>query len=104
MHTSSPGRNGTVRRSRPLEPTAADGSAFVRRGEIRFADLEPVRGSDAKARPVVIMSNDGATCGLPLLGTAVVTLSRDTNVARILPYRRCSTRHDRIGTLVQSPG
>jgi mRNA interferase MazF len=61
----------------------------VRRGEIRFADLEPVRGSEAnKRRPVVIVSNDGANVRAAALGRGVVTVVPVTsNVAHILPFQ-----------------
>jgi mRNA interferase MazF len=61
----------------------------VRRGEIRFADLEPVQGSEAnKRRPVVIVSNDGANIRASTLGRGVVTVVPVTsNVAQILPFQ-----------------
>jgi mRNA interferase MazF len=61
----------------------------VRRGEIRFADLEPVRGSEAnKRRPVVIVSNDGANARAASLGRGVVTVVPVTsNVTRVLPFQ-----------------
>ena len=61
----------------------------MRRGEIRFADLEPVRGSEAnKRRPVVIVSNDGANARASTLGRGVVTVVPVTsNVARALPFQ-----------------
>jgi len=61
----------------------------VRRGEIRLADLEPVRGSEAsKRRPVVIVSNDGANARAETLGRGVVTVVPVTsNVARVLPFQ-----------------
>jgi mRNA interferase MazF len=61
----------------------------VRRGEIRFADLEPVRGSEAnKQRPVVLVSNDGANQRAATLGHGVVTVVPVTsNVARVLPFQ-----------------
>lgn len=61
----------------------------MRRGEIRFADLEPVRGSEAnKRRPVVIVSNDGANARASALGRGVVTVVPVTsNVARVLPFQ-----------------
>ena len=61
----------------------------MRRGEIRFADLEPVRGSEAnKRRPVVIVSNDGANARASTLGRGVVTVVPVTsNVARVLPFQ-----------------
>lgn len=61
----------------------------MRRGEIRFADLEPVQGSEAnKRRPVVIVSNDGANIRAATLGRGVVTVVPVTsNVAHILPFQ-----------------
>ncbi len=45
------------------------------RGEIRLADLDPVRGSEAnKRRPVVIVSNDRANSVAARLGRGVVTV------------------------------
>ncbi|MBA2633567.1 MAG: type II toxin-antitoxin system PemK/MazF family toxin [Chloroflexi bacterium] len=40
---------------------------MMRRGEIRFVDLDPVRGSEASnSRPAVVVSNDIANAtGLP---------------------------------------
>lgn len=61
----------------------------MRRGEIRFADLEPVRGVEAnKRRPVVIVSNDGANARAATLGRGVVTVVPVTsNVASVLPFQ-----------------
>ena len=61
----------------------------MKRGEIRFADLEPVRGSEAnKRRPVIIVSNDGANERAATLGRGVVTVVPVTsNVARVLPFQ-----------------
>jgi mRNA interferase MazF len=61
----------------------------VRRGEIRFADLEPVRGSEAnKRRPVVIVSNDGANERATILGRGVVTVVPVTsNGTHVLPFQ-----------------
>ena len=61
----------------------------MRRGEIRFADLEPVRGSEAnKRRPVVIVSNDGANQRAATLGHGVVTVVPVTsNVERVFPFQ-----------------
>lgn len=61
----------------------------MRRGEIRFADLEPVQGSEAnQRRPVVIVSNDGANLRAAALGRGVVTVVPVTsNVAHILPFQ-----------------
>jgi mRNA interferase MazF len=61
----------------------------VRRGEIRLADLEPVRGSEAnKRRPAVIVSNDGANSRAEALGHGVLTVVPVTsNVAQVLPFQ-----------------
>lgn len=61
----------------------------MRRGEIRLADLEPVRGSEAnKKRPVVIVSNDGANTRAEALGRGVVTVVPVTsNVARVFAFQ-----------------
>jgi mRNA interferase MazF len=59
------------------------------RGEIRLADLEPVRGAEAnKQRPVVIVSNDGANETARRLGRGVVTVVPVTsNVAKVYPFQ-----------------
>jgi mRNA interferase MazF len=45
------------------------------RGEIRLADLEPVRGSEAnKRRPAVIVSNNRANSVATRLGRGVITV------------------------------
>ena len=61
----------------------------MRRGEVRLADLEPVRGSEAnKRRPVVIVSNDGANTRAETLGHGVLTVVPVTsNVTRLLPFQ-----------------
>lgn len=61
----------------------------VRRGEVRWVDLEPVRGSEAdKLRPAVIVSNDGANSAANRLGRGVVTVVPVTsNVDRIHPFQ-----------------
>ena len=61
----------------------------MRRGEIHFADLDPVRGSEAiRRRPVVIVSNDGANARAAALGHGVVTVVPVTsNMARVLPFQ-----------------
>ena len=49
------------------------------RGELRLADLDPVRGNEAnKRRPVVIVSNDRANSVAARLGRGMVT---------VVPYR-----------------
>jgi mRNA interferase MazF len=61
----------------------------MRRGEICFVDLEPVRGAEAsKTRPAVIVSNDGANITATRLGRGVVTVVPVTsNVERIYPFQ-----------------
>ena len=61
----------------------------MRRGEIRYADLEPVRGSEAdKRRPVVLVSNDAANRRAETLGRGVMTVVPLTsNVSRVLPFQ-----------------
>ncbi|MEI6448263.1 MAG: type II toxin-antitoxin system PemK/MazF family toxin, partial [Actinomycetes bacterium] len=61
----------------------------MRRGEIRMADLEPVRGAEAnKRRPCVIVSSDGANRVAERLGRGVVTVVPVTaNVARVYPFQ-----------------
>ena len=45
------------------------------RGEIRLADLDPVRGSEVnKRRPAVVVSNDRANSVAARLGRGVVTV------------------------------
>ncbi len=59
------------------------------RGEIRLADLDPVRGSEAnKRRPAVIVSNDRANGIAARLGRGVVTVVPVTsNTDRIFPFQ-----------------
>lgn len=61
----------------------------MRRGEIHWVDLDPVRGSESnKPRPAVIVSNDGANATANRLGRGVVTVVPiTTNVARIYPFQ-----------------
>ena len=69
-------------------PPPSTGSP-MRRGEIRLADLAPVRGSEANnRRPAVIVSNDGANSVAVRLGRGVVTVVPVTsNAARIFPFQ-----------------
>ena len=47
----------------------------MRRGEIRVVGLDPVVGAEsARARPAVIVSNDGANATAAVLGRGVVTV------------------------------
>ncbi len=59
------------------------------RGEIRLADLDPVRGSEAsKRRPAVIVSNDRANSVAARLGRGVVTVVPVTsNTSRVFPFQ-----------------
>jgi len=59
------------------------------RGEIRLADLDPTRGSEAsKRRPAVIVSNDRANLTATRLGRGVVTVVPVTsNTDRIFPFQ-----------------
>jgi mRNA interferase MazF len=61
----------------------------MRRGEIRWVDLDPTRGSESdKRRPGVIVSNDGANSVANRLGRGVVTVVPVTsNVERIHPFQ-----------------
>jgi mRNA interferase MazF len=65
----------------------------MRRGEIRLADLDPVRGSEAdKRRPAVIVSNDRANSVAERLGRGVVTVVPVTsNTSRIFPFQTLLT-------------
>ena len=59
------------------------------RGELRLADLDPVRGNEAnERRPVVIVSNDRANSVAARLGRGVVTVVPVTsNTARVFPFQ-----------------
>lgn len=61
----------------------------MQRGEIRFVDLDPVRGSEAdKRRPAVIVSNDGANATAARLGRGVLTVVPVTsNISRLYPFQ-----------------
>ncbi|MFV0258812.1 MAG: type II toxin-antitoxin system PemK/MazF family toxin [Acidimicrobiales bacterium] len=61
----------------------------MRRGEIHWVDLNPVRGAEAnKRRPAVIVSNDGANATAARLGRGVVTVVPITsNIRRIHPFQ-----------------
>jgi mRNA interferase MazF len=61
----------------------------VRRGEIRYVDLDPVRGSEAsKRRPGVVVSNDAANATAVRLGRGVVTVVPVTSsVDRVYPFQ-----------------
>lgn len=59
------------------------------RGEIRFVDFDPVRGSEAsKRRPAVIVSNDAANATASRLEQGVLTVVPLTsNVRRVYPFQ-----------------
>lgn len=59
------------------------------RGEIRLADLDPARDSEAdKRRPAVLVSNDHANTTAARLGRGVVTVVPLTsNVARVFAFQ-----------------
>lgn len=61
----------------------------MRRGEVRWVDLDPVRGAESsKRRPAVIVSNDGANATAARLGRGVVTVVPVTsNTERIYPFQ-----------------
>ncbi|MEU6606704.1 type II toxin-antitoxin system PemK/MazF family toxin [Streptomyces shenzhenensis] len=61
----------------------------MKRGDIYLVDYEPARGSEAnKARPAVIVSNDGANAAVERTGRGVVTLvPLTTNTARVYPFQ-----------------
>jgi mRNA interferase MazF len=61
----------------------------MRRGELRYADLEPAHGSEAdKVRPVVVVSNNGANAAAAARGRGVVTIVPLTsNVSRVFDFQ-----------------
>jgi mRNA interferase MazF len=61
----------------------------MRRGEIRWVDLNPVRGAESdKRRPAVIVSNDGANTAAARLGRGVITVVPvTTNTSRVYPFQ-----------------
>lgn len=61
----------------------------MRRGDIYLVDYEPVRGSEVnKARPSVIVSNDGANQSVERHGRGVITVVPLTsNTARVLSFQ-----------------
>ncbi|MFI8090298.1 type II toxin-antitoxin system PemK/MazF family toxin [Streptomyces sp. NPDC086080] len=61
----------------------------MKRGDIYLVDYEPARGSEAnKARPGVIVSNDGANTAVERTGRGVITLvPLTTNTARVYPFQ-----------------
>jgi len=61
----------------------------MRRGEIRWVDFDPARGSEAdKRRPAVLVSNDGANLTAERLGRGVITVVPVTSTLnRVFPFQ-----------------
>lgn len=61
----------------------------MRRGDIRFVDLDPARGTEAgKRRPAIVVSNDAANTTATRLGRGVVTVVPVTsNIERVHPFQ-----------------
>ncbi len=61
----------------------------MRRGEIRWVELDPARGAESsKRRPAVVVSNDGANTTASRLGRGVVTVVPVTSsTERIYPFQ-----------------
>lgn len=61
----------------------------MRRGDVVWVDLEPVRGSEAnKRRPAVLVSNDGANSTAQSLGRGVVTVvPLTTSIGKVFPFQ-----------------
>ncbi|MGP3970407.1 type II toxin-antitoxin system PemK/MazF family toxin [Streptomyces sp. 6N223] len=74
----------------------------MRRGDVYLIDFEPARGSEAnKARPAVVVSNDGANRAAERTGKGVVTVVPLTsNTTRVLTFQ-VFLRADECGGLVK---
>ena len=61
----------------------------MRRGEIRWVNLDPAISSEAnKRRPAVIVSNDGANSTAARLGRGIMTVVPVTsNIERVYPFQ-----------------
>lgn len=61
----------------------------MRRGDVVWVDLEPVRGTEAnKRRPAIVVSNDGANRTAQSLGRGVITVVPvTTSVRRVYPFQ-----------------
>ena len=61
----------------------------MRRGEVRWIDLEPARGQESnKRRPAVVVSNDRTNAAAERDARGVVTVVPVTsNVSRIFPFQ-----------------
>lgn len=72
----------------------------MRRGDVVWVDIEPVRGQEAdKRRPAVVVSNEGANRTAEQLGRGVITVvpitTNTTNVYPfqvLLPARQCGLK------------
>jgi len=62
---------------------------MIRRGDVRWVELDPAQGSEAdKRRPAVVVSNDRANSTATRLGRGVVTVVPITsNVANVFPFQ-----------------
>jgi len=62
---------------------------LIRRGDVVWVDLDPVRGSEAsKRRPAVVVSNDGANRAAESLGRGVVTVVPITSqMKKVYPFQ-----------------
>jgi len=62
------------------------------RGEVHWADLEPVHGVEAdKVRPVVIVSNNGANAAAARTGGVVTVIPLTSNTAKIYEFQSIVT-------------
>jgi len=61
----------------------------MRRGDIYLVDFEPSRGPEAnKARPAILVSNDGANRQAERIGRGVLAVAPMTsNLKRIFPFQ-----------------
>ena len=61
----------------------------MRRGEVRWTDLDPARGNESdKRRPAIIVSNDRANATAARLGRGVVTVVPVTSkITSIFPFQ-----------------
>jgi mRNA interferase MazF len=61
----------------------------MRRGDIYLVDYESARGGETdRARPAVIVSNDGANAAVERIGRGVITLvPLTTNTSRVHPFQ-----------------
>lgn len=61
---------------------------MIRRGDVVWADLEPVRGHEAnKRRPVVVVSNDRANAAAARGRSMVTVVPVTSNVTKVFPFQ-----------------